>query len=113
MSTRDPVAALEDMRDAILTIESYTQGYSYEEYQNDKKTQDAVIRNFEILGEAATHVPDDIRASTPDIPWTRVIGLRNTVIHHYFGIDHATVWFILQKQLPPLREQVISLLSRV
>lgn len=111
MSTRDPLAALEDMREAIVTIEHYVQGYSFEEYMKDRKTQDAVVRNFEILGEAASFVPEKIRTINPDIPWKRVIGLRNIVIHHYFGIDHATIWFIIKEQLPTLRTQVIHLIS--
>lgn len=110
MSKRDPLAALEDMRDAIITIEHYVQGYSFEQYLNDKKTQDAIARNFEILGEAASLVPEEVRSAFPDIPWKRVIGLRNIVIHHYFGIDHATIWFIIKEQLPTLRTQVIHLI---
>lgn len=94
MSRRDPVIALDDMHEAILTIESYVRGYTFEEYQKDQKTRDAVVRNFEILGEAATHVPADIRERSPGIPWNRVIGLRNTIIHQYFGVDHTTVWYI-------------------
>jgi len=111
MSKRDPLAALEDMREAIVTIEHYVQGYSFEEYMKDRKTQDAVVRNFEILGEAASFVPEKIRSTIPDIPWKRVIGLRNIVIHHYFGIDHATIWFIIKEQLPTPRTQVIHLIS--
>ena len=87
MSKRDPLAAFEDMRDAIDTIEHYVQGYSFEQYMNDRKTQDAVVRNFEILGEAASFVPEEVRSTIPDIPWKRGIGLRNVVIHHYFAIQ--------------------------
>ena len=104
MSKRDPLLSLEDMHEAITTIEEYVSGLTFEEYRNDRKTKDAVIRNFELLGEAATHVPEDIREKAPDIPWNRIVGLRNTVIHHYFGVDHTTVWFIIREQLSPTQK---------
>jgi uncharacterized protein with HEPN domain len=113
MSRRDPALALEDMQEAILTIEHYVEGYSFDTYTTDKKTRDAVVRNFEILGEAATHVPEDVRAMAPGIPWNRVTGLRNTIIHHYFGVDHTIVWYIIKEQIPGLKEQLAALIKEL
>lgn len=94
------------MLEAMRNIEEYIQDCSYAEYTTDRKTKDAVVRNLEILGEAATHVPEDVRARFTTIPWKNIIGLRNVVIHHYFGIDHATIWFIVTEQIPLLKQQV-------
>jgi len=88
MSLRDPIVVLEDMLEAVQSIEEYSTNLSFDVYDADKKTKDAVVRNFEILGEAATHITDEVRVRFPDIPWNRVIGLRNIIIHRYFGVDH-------------------------
>ena len=113
MSLRDPIVVLEDMLEAVQSIEEYSTNLSFDVYDADKKTKDAVVRNFEILGEAATHITDEVRVRFPDIPWNRVIGLRNIIIHRYFGVDHAMVWFIIKEQLPSLKTHIEAALHEL
>jgi len=113
MSKRDYRLFLQDILESIERIEEYTEGYDFETFTKDRKTVDAVLRNLEIIGEAAKHIPENIRMQHPEIPWKRVIGLRNVVIHHYFGVDLSIVWVIIKKQLPELKNAVISLLEEI
>ncbi len=76
----------------------------------DQKTIDAVIRNFEIIGEAATNVPEDIQAKNSEIPWYQLKGMRNILIHEYFGVDNAVLWETVKDDLPPLRLKIKRLL---
>ncbi len=113
MSKRDYRLFLQDILESIERIEEYIEGYNFETFTKDRKTVDAVLRNLEIIGEAAKHIPENIRMQHPEIPWKRVIGLRNVVIHHYFGVDLSIVWVIIKKQLPELKKAVISLLEEI
>ncbi len=113
MSKRDYRLFLQDILESIERIEEYTEGYDFETFTKDRKTIDAVLRNLEIIGEAAKHIPENIRMQHPEIPWKRVIGLRNVVIHHYFGVDLSIVWVIIKKQLPELKNAVISLMEEM
>ncbi len=79
---------------------------SFENFIADDKTIDAVVRNFEIIGEAANRVSEDFRATHPEIEWRRMIGLRNRVIHEYFGIDYETVWKIRNENIPELLDYI-------
>jgi uncharacterized protein with HEPN domain len=81
-------------------IEVFIDDMDFERFKNDEKTQDAVIRNFEIIGEAANQVPKRIKNNYPDLPWNEMYGLRNIVSHHYFGIDYNLIWKIISQQLP-------------
>lgn len=90
------------MLEAAERIERYVVGLDQPGFLADEKTSDAVVRNLEILGEAAAHVPDDFRARTPELEWPRIIGLRNRVIHGYFAVDLELVWRIVVSDLPGL-----------
>jgi len=92
MSKRESKLLIEDIIDSGNKILDYTRNLSFENFLNDDKTIDAVIRNFEIIGEAANHLPDDFKDKHPDIDWNRIRGLRNRIVHNYFGIDYAIVW---------------------
>ena len=100
------------MLEAIQTIGDYLQGLTYPEYIADNRTKDAIVRNLEVIGEAATHIPDEVKERYSAIPWKNVIGLRNVVIHHYFGIDYATIWFIVKEQLPVLENQIEEVMQK-
>ena len=113
MSERDLCLFLNDMLEAISRIEEYTEGYDFEDFINDRKTVDAVLRNLEIIGEASRYVPDEIRSTYLNVPWRRVIGLRNVVIHHYFGVDLGIVWTIIRLQLPELKESVEKIIKEL
>ena len=88
---RDPKVYLDDILEAITQIESYVEGMDFESFSKDRKTIDAVIRNLEIIGEAARALPDDIKRKTSGIEWHKMIGLRNILIHEYFGVNTAIV----------------------
>jgi len=90
---------LEDIEEAINKIVEYTKGYDKERFLSDKKTIDAVLRNLSIIGEAANHIPKEIQNKHPKIDWPAVIGLRNRIIHDYFGIDHDIIWYIIKEEL--------------
>ncbi len=87
MSPRDWKFRIEDIIEAIDHIDEYVKGLEYSLWVNDRKTIDAVIRNFEIIGEAANHIPDQIQEKYKDIPWLLMKGMRNLLIHEYFGVD--------------------------
>ncbi len=81
---------------------TYTEGMDQQQFVANGKTYDATLRNLELIGEAATRVPDEIRTDHPDIPWRMIIATRNRLIHAYLGIDDDTVWSIIQDDLPVL-----------
>jgi len=99
---RDPRLYLEDILEAIAQIGEYTSGFDYAEFAQDRKTQDAVVRNLEIIGEAAGRLQEEVKAAAPDIEWRKVVGLRNILAHQYFGVSLPVVWDILQNKLGPL-----------
>lgn len=106
MSDRDWKLLYQDIIECIDKIEKYTDKINYEDFFNDEKTVDAVIRNFGIIGEAANRIPDDIKQSYPNIEWKKIVALRNRVIHDYFGVDLEIVWFIVQNDIPFFKEQL-------
>jgi uncharacterized protein with HEPN domain len=108
---RDYRVYLEDMLVAAQKVEKYTAGLSLEILSGDEKTVDAVVRNLEIIGEAAKQVPGDIRTANPEVDWARICGLRDVLIHQYFGIDIVIVWDIVQNKIPVLLKQVRDILS--
>ncbi len=93
---------LEDMIDFAEKCLSYTDGMDQRQFIGSGITYDATLRNLELIGEAATRVPAEIRAAHPDIPWRMIIATRNRLIHAYLGIDDDTIWSIIQDDLPAL-----------
>ena len=94
---------LNDIIIAITDIEEFTHGMSYEMFSEDKKTINAVIRSLEVLGEATKHIPLSFRKKHPDIPWNKMAGMRDVLIHDYMGVDLMTVWKVSQERLPELK----------
>ena len=113
MSKRDHNLFLEDMLDAIEAISGYTNSLDIKSFIDDRKTVDAVIRNLEILGEAASQVPESFKNKSVNIDWRGMIGLRNRLIHGYFGVDENILWQIIQDDLPDLKSQLIELQSKL
>ena len=97
---RDYRIYLEDILDATRKVQAYTNGLSKTVFLADDKTFDAVVRNLEIIGEAAKNIPESVRANKPKIEWKKIAGLRDILIHEYFGIDGEIVWDIVQHKLP-------------
>lgn len=103
MSKRDVRLFVHDMLEAIEKIERYTAGLSFAQFENNDLVVDAVIRNLEVIGEAAKYVPSHLRDRYNGIDWVRVVGFRNIVIHAYFDVDVEIVWTIATQQLGELK----------
>lgn len=93
---------LDDMIQFCERVQTYTNGVDQSRFVNDVMRFDATIRNIELIGESATHIPEQIRASAPAIPWRMVIATRNQLIHGYLGIDNETLWSIVETDIPAL-----------
>ena len=108
---RDYRIYLEDMREAGQKVCRYVESLSFEAFASDERTIDAVARNLEILGEAAKQVPETIRLAHAQVDWHRIAGLRDILIHQYFGIDLVIVWDVVQNKLPVLLQRLDQILS--
>jgi len=108
---RDYKVYLEDILQAISRIREYTAGLSGAAFAVDAKTFDAVVRNLEVIGEAARTVPEAIRSQHPEVDWKKTVGLRNILIHQYFGVDSEIIWDIIQNKLPALEEQIRAMMK--
>ncbi len=111
MSERGDPESLTDILEAIRRIESYVAGMELREFLADTKTQDAVIRNLEIIGEATKNLSRDVRLAHPEVPWTNMSRIRDRLIHHYFGIDVEIVWQVVSVDLPTVALEVERVLS--
>lgn len=96
----------EDILEAINSIKEYTQNMDYGEFIKDKRTRDAVVRNLEIIGEATKNIPDEITEKYPDINWKAISGMRDKLIHEYFGVSNLIVWETLTNDLPLFESQI-------
>ena len=102
---------LNDICQAINRIEQYIENLSFDAFSKDQKSIDAVVRNLEIIGEAANRLPDEFKEKYSEIEWHKVVGLRHRIVHEYFGIDLEIIWQILHKDLPGLKQQIIQTIS--
>jgi uncharacterized protein with HEPN domain len=109
---RDFEVYLEDIISAIDSVEAYTKGLTYQSFVDDKKTVDAVIRNFEIIGEATKQIPLSVRREYPDVPWANMAGMRDKLIHGYFGVQLDVVWKTIKERLPAVRKLMVEVLAK-
>jgi uncharacterized protein with HEPN domain len=94
-------------------IAEYTTGVSYEAFLGNRLVIDAVVRNLEVIGEAARHIPDDVQTRFPDVPWVEMKGMRNILIHEYFGVSLEIVWKTVRENLPPVEPMLRKILKQV
>ena len=111
MSKRDNRLLLEDMLEATLKIQKYTTGLSFDDFLKEDKTIDAVVRNFEIIGEAANRIDPAFKIEHWEVEWQKLSGFRNRLIHEYFGVDHSIVWSIIEDDLDELQKFLSSILE--
>jgi len=112
MSKRDYSLFLADIFDCGKKIESYAKGRTYANFLNDSMFRDAVIRNLEIIGEAAKHLPRSFRLKYPEIDWARMAGFRDIAIHEYFAVDYEIVWSIVQEGIPVLLSEIKRVIQK-
>lgn len=112
MSKRDILLLLEDMLESANKIKLYTTNMTYDSFMGDEKTIDAVVRNFEIIGEAANRIDPDFRTKNPELEWKRIRGFRNRIVHDYFGIDYEIVWEIIENNLDELIEWLEVMINK-
>lgn len=106
---RDYSDYINDVLTEASNIEAFTEGMSYDDFVGDKKTTYAVVRGIEIIGEAVKKLPKDLKDLYPDIPWKRIAGMRDKLIHEYFGVDAEIVWKTVKEDIPYLK----SLFQRI
>lgn len=106
---RDVRLFINDILEAVEKIEKYVHDKSYEEFQKDEKTKDAVVRNLEIIGEAVRNIPEDFKEKYPDVDWNGAAGMRDKLIHEYFGVSFLIVWETTKSDLPPFKKRLMEI----
>lgn len=109
---RDAILYLEDIVLSMQRVQEYIAGFDFQQFKRDYKTVDAVIRNFEIIGEASKNLPKELKDQYPNIPWLEMYLLRNRISHEYFGIDYEIIWDIATMQLPLNYKDINAILKR-
>jgi len=113
MSKRGTVPALKDILEAISRTERYVGKATLGEFMANTKTQDAVVRNLEIIGEAVRNFPPDFRTAHPEVEWAKIVGIRDRLIHQYFSVDWDILWDVVSDKLPALKVQVERILDEI
>ena len=112
MSRRGDFELICDIKEAVKRIEDYIIGLTFIKFLDDVKTQDAITRNLEIIGEAVKNIPSDVKDKHPDVEWKKIAGLRDILAHEYFGIDIEILWDIVENKLPDLKKEISRLLKK-
>ncbi len=102
---------IEDILEAIRKTQRYVSGLSFDTFCGDDQVIDAVVRNLEVIGEAARHIPPEIELRYPDVPWGEMRGMRNVLVHEYFGVNLAILWHTVEQNLPPVIEKLEKILA--
>jgi len=111
MSKRGDIVFIQDIKEAIKRINVYLRGMDYKEFLKDKKTQDAVVRNLEIIGEATKNISEDLKHKYPEMPWKDFARVRDKLIHFYHGVNYDVVWDIATNELPPVLKQIKKIIA--
>lgn len=103
---------IEDIKLSMTRIFEYVEGMDFDKFKQSHITVDAVVRNFEIIGEAAKNLPESIKEKYPKVPWLKMYGLRNLISHEYFGVDYEMIWEIISSDLPSNLSDIKSILEK-
>ncbi len=113
MKNRDYRDYLQDILDAVDDIESFVDDMTYEAFIKDRKTLNAVVRSIEIIGEASKNIPETMKTKYKELPWKQMTGMRDKLIHAYFGIDTETLWKAVKENIPPLKKAIQKILKEL
>jgi uncharacterized protein with HEPN domain len=111
--SKDPAVYLSHILGCIDLVETYISGLELADFEEQQQIQDAVLRRIEIIGEAVKNLPEDLREANPTVPWKRIAGTRDKVIHDYLGVDVELIWNVAKDLLPELRDQVQTILASI
>jgi len=109
---KDPQVFIKHILDSIDAVEHYTKNLSEDQFLRSLEKQDAIVRRVEIIGEAVRNISADFRREYPDIPWRKISGMRDKLVHEYFGVDLELVWAVVKKDLPSFKRQIKNLLIK-
>jgi len=113
MRKRDYRDYVQDILDSISETKEFTAGFSFEDFRNDRKTQNAVIRSIEVMGEAAKKIPPSLRRKHAGVPWQKMSGMRDKLIHEYSGVDMEIVWQAIKEELPAVKPLIARVLKEL
>ncbi len=108
---RDVRLYLQDILESISAIEEYTLPLTEEKFYGNRQTQDAVIRRLELIGEAAKNIGEETRCKYPDIPWKKIAGMRDVLVHEYFGVNLKRIWEVIKTDLPKLKQKMLIIME--
>ena len=111
MSKKDPLVFIGHIAESIEKIENFSKGLSKEDFFKDEMRQSAIVRQIEIIGEASKNITGSFRNKYPNVPWKAIIGTRDKIIHHYFGVDLEAVWRILEKDIFELKKEISKIIK--
>ena len=109
---KETLIFIQHILDSIEKIEKFMQGVNEKDFYKDEKLQDAIVRRIEVIGEAVKNIPIGFRNKYSNIPWIKIAGMRDKLMHHYFGINLKTVWKVIEKDIPKLKREIKKIMER-